>query len=149
MDPQQRILLQTAYRALEDAGYVPDVTPSFSRSTFGCWIGNSTLDYVDNLRSDIDVYYSTGKFSPFPDQEEYLLICYIGFAGTLRAFLSARISYIFGWSGPSITLDTACSSSTVALHQAVRSILVGDCRAALVGAANTITSPDVSHIPLC
>lgn len=61
MDPQQRVLLQTAYRALEDAGYVPDTTPSFARDTFGCWIGNATLDYVDNLRSDIDVYYSTGK----------------------------------------------------------------------------------------
>ncbi|OAA52231.1 Beta-ketoacyl synthase [Beauveria brongniartii RCEF 3172] len=122
MDPQQRILLQTAYRALEDAGYVPDTTTSFARDTFGCWIGNATLDYVDNLRSDIDVYYSTG---------------------TLRAFLSARISYVFGWSGPSITLDTACSSSIVALHQAARSILAGDCRSALVGAANTITSPDM------
>lgn len=64
MDPQQRILLQTSYRALEDAGYVPDLTPSFSRDTFGCWIGNATLDYVDNLRSDIDVYYSTGKCHP-------------------------------------------------------------------------------------
>ncbi|KAM3511578.1 hypothetical protein MY11210_004796 [Beauveria gryllotalpidicola] len=122
MDPQQRILLQTAYRALEDAGYVPDTTTSFARDTFGCWIGNATLDYVDNLRNDIDVYYSTG---------------------TLRAFLSARISYVFGWSGPSITLDTACSSSIVALHQAARSILAGDCRSALVGAANTITSPDM------
>ncbi|KAJ3497537.1 hypothetical protein NLG97_g1826 [Lecanicillium saksenae] len=122
MDPQQRVLLQTAYRALEDAGYVPDTTPSFARDTFGCWVGNATLDYVDNLRSDIDVYYSTG---------------------TLRAFLSARISYVFGWSGPSITLDTACSSSIVALHQAARSILAGDCRTALVGAANTITSPDM------
>jgi acyl transferase domain-containing protein len=124
MDPQQRILLQTAYRALEDAGYVPDSTPSFSRETFGCWVGNATLDYVDNLRDDIDVYYSPG---------------------TLRAFLSARISYVFGWSGPSITLDTACSSSIVALHQAARAILAGECRAAVVGAANTITSPDVSH----
>ncbi|KAM3553318.1 hypothetical protein ARSEF4850_006972 [Beauveria asiatica] len=62
---------------------------------------------------------------------------------TLRAFLSARISYVFGWSGPSITLDTACSSSIVALHQAARCILAGDCRSALVGAANTITSPDM------
>ncbi|KAI1082132.1 polyketide synthase [Whalleya microplaca] len=122
MDPQQRILLQTAYRALEDAGYVPDSSPSCTRDTFGCWIGNATLDYVDNLRDDIDVYYSTG---------------------TLRTFLSARISYVFGWSGPSITLDTACSSSTVALHQAARSILAGDCRAALVGAANTMTSPNM------
>lgn len=61
MDPQQRVMLQTAYRALEDAGYVPDSTPSFSRQTFGCFIGNATLDYTDNLRDRIDVYYSPGK----------------------------------------------------------------------------------------
>ena len=62
MDPQHRILLQTAYRSLEDAGYVPDSTPSFARETFGCFIGNATLDYTDNLQNDIDVYYSPGAF---------------------------------------------------------------------------------------
>jgi acyl transferase domain-containing protein len=61
VDPQQRVLLQTAYRALEDAGYVPDSTPSFARDTFGCFIGSATLDYVDNLRAEIDVYYSPGE----------------------------------------------------------------------------------------
>ncbi|KAI1131887.1 putative polyketide synthase [Nemania abortiva] len=122
IDPQQRVLLQTAYRALENAGYVPDSTPSFARGTFGCFVGNATLDYIDNLRSDIDVYYSPG---------------------TLRAFQSGRISYYFGWSGPSMTLDTACSSSMVAMHQAVRALQLGDCRAALVGGVNVITSPDM------
>ncbi|CAK4016278.1 polyketide synthase [Lecanosticta acicola] len=122
MDPQQRIMLQVAYRALEDAGYTPDSTASNNRYTFGCWVGNATLDYTDNLSRDIDVYYSPG---------------------TLRTFLSARISYVFGWSGPSITVDTACSSSVVALHQAARAIAAGDCRAALVGACNAITSPDM------
>ncbi|KAI1407233.1 putative polyketide synthase [Hypoxylon sp. FL1857] len=122
IDPQQRVLLQTSYRALEDAGYVPDSTPSFARDTFGCFVGNATLDYTENLRADIDVYYSPG---------------------TLRAFQSGRISYYFGWSGPSITLDTACSSSMVALHQAVRALQAGDCRAALVGGVNVITSPDM------
>ncbi|KAI1446584.1 putative polyketide synthase [Annulohypoxylon stygium] len=122
IDPQQRVLLQTSYRALEDAGYVPDSTPSFARDTFGCFVGNATLDYTENLRADIDVYYSPG---------------------TLRAFQSGRISYYFGWSGPSITLDTACSSSMVALHQAVRALTAGDCKAALVGGVNVITSPDM------
>ncbi|THC89674.1 hypothetical protein EYZ11_010885 [Aspergillus tanneri] len=122
IDPQQRVLLQTAYRALENAGYVPDSTPSFARDTFGCFIGNATLDYTDNLRPEIDVYYSPG---------------------TLRAFQSGRISYYFGWSGPSMTLDTACSSSMVALHQAVRALAAGDCRAALVGGVNVISSPDM------
>ena len=61
IDPQQRVMLQTAYRALEDAGYLPDSTPSFSRKTFGCFIGNATIDYTDNLRDEIDVYYSPGR----------------------------------------------------------------------------------------
>lgn len=63
VDPQQRVLLQTAYRALENAGYVPESTPSFARDTFGCFIGNATLDYAENLRSEIDVYYSPGEFN--------------------------------------------------------------------------------------
>lgn len=61
MDPQQRMLLQVAYHALEDAGYVPYGTPTFNPETFGCFIGASTHDYAQNLRNDIDIYYSTGQ----------------------------------------------------------------------------------------
>jgi Beta-ketoacyl synthase, N-terminal domain len=61
MDPQQRILLQTAYEALENCGYVPNETPSFQQRTFGCYIGAATHDYLQNLRDDIDVYYNTGE----------------------------------------------------------------------------------------
>jgi acyl transferase domain-containing protein len=62
MDPQQRILLQVAYEALEDSGYVPNATRSFDTETFGCFIGAATHDYVHNLRDEVDVYYSTGIF---------------------------------------------------------------------------------------
>jgi acyl transferase domain-containing protein len=61
MDPQQRVLLHTAYEALENAGYVPDATSSLQREGVGCWVGAATRDYVQNLRDDVDVYYSTGK----------------------------------------------------------------------------------------
>ncbi|EGN93845.1 hypothetical protein SERLA73DRAFT_163261 [Serpula lacrymans var. lacrymans S7.3] len=122
MDPQQRMLLHTAYEALENAGYVPDATPSFQRSTFGCYVGAATQDYVENLRDDIDVYYSTG---------------------TLKAFLSGRISYAMQLSGPSMVVDTACSSSAVAIYQACRALANKDCRAALAGGVNVITSPDM------
>ena len=61
MDPQARILLHTAYEALEDAGCVPNATTSFAPETFGCYIGAATADYVQNLRNNIDVYYSTGE----------------------------------------------------------------------------------------
>jgi acyl transferase domain-containing protein len=61
MDPQQRVLLHTTYEALENAGYVPDATPSFRKEGIGCWVGAATRDYVQNLRNEVDVYYSTGK----------------------------------------------------------------------------------------
>lgn len=63
MDPQQRIILTTTQAALEDAGYVADATPSFRRSSIGCYVGIATSDYVDNLRNNIDVYYSPGQSS--------------------------------------------------------------------------------------
>ncbi|RDX46456.1 ketoacyl-synt-domain-containing protein [Lentinus brumalis] len=122
MDPQQRLLLRTAYHALEDAGYSPNATASFDPDAFATYVGCATYDYVHNLRNDIDVYYSTG---------------------TLKAFLSGKISYAFGFGGPSMVLDTACSASVVGIHQACRALAVGDCKAALAGGVNVITSPDM------
>ncbi|ROT35234.1 phenolpthiocerol synthesis polyketide synthase ppsA [Sodiomyces alkalinus F11] len=81
MDPQQRLLLHAAVEALDDAGYSPGATATFNRDTFGVYVGVATGDYVDNLRDEIDVYYSPG---------------------TLRAFLSGRISYALGFEGPSM-----------------------------------------------
>ncbi|KAK1222730.1 hypothetical protein PQX77_014401 [Marasmius sp. AFHP31] len=122
MDPQQRILLHTAYEALEDSGYVPNATPCFAPETFGCYVGATAHDYVHNLQNDIDVYYSTG---------------------TLNAFLCGRVSYVLQLSGPSLVVDTACSSSSVAIYQACRALSNGDCNAALAGGVNVITSPDL------
>lgn len=61
MDPQQRILLQVAYHALEDAGYVPSATPSFDPDNVAVYVGAATNDYVHNLKNETDVYYSTGR----------------------------------------------------------------------------------------
>jgi acyl transferase domain-containing protein len=146
MDPQQRILLHTAYEALENAGYVPDATPSFQRETFGCYIGAATHDYADNLRNDIDIHYSTGIFFPADLHCFGLIIC----KGTLKAFLSGRVSYFMQFGGPSIVVDTACSSSIVAIYQACRALMNKDCNAALAGGVNVMSSPDVSVLtPLC
>ena len=60
MDPQQRLLLHAAYHALEDAGYVPNSSPTFNPDTFATYVGVATDDYVQNLRNEVDVYYSTG-----------------------------------------------------------------------------------------
>jgi acyl transferase domain-containing protein len=92
MDPQQRLLLHTAYEALENAGYVPNATPSFQQATFSCYIGAATHDYVQNLRDDIDVHYSSGKINLFA-LFQHLAILNM-FAGTLKAFLSGRISLV-------------------------------------------------------
>ena len=122
MDPQQRLLLHGAVEALDDAGYSPDGSDSFQRDSFGVYIGVATGDYVDNLRDQIDVYYSPG---------------------TLRAFLSGRISYAFGFKGPSMVVDTACSSSLVSIYHACNALKSGACTAALAGGVNVISSPDV------
>src|ERR1700735_1023113 len=64
-------------------------------------------------------------------------------SGTLRAFLSGRVSHFMKWGGPSVVVDTACSSSIVAIYQACRALQNNDCNAALAGGVNIICSPDV------
>jgi thioester reductase-like protein len=117
-DPQQRLILQVAYQALESAGY-------FSRSSkdkdIGCYIASCTVDYEHNVNCHTASAYAA--------------------TGLLRSFLAGKLSHYFGWRGPSLCIDTACSGSAVALHHACRAILNGDCSAALVGGANAITSP--------
>lgn len=117
MDPQHRLALQLGYQAVEDAG-CNVVNPE----RFGCYIGVANDDYTRNLQTGIDVYYSPG---------------------TLRTFLSGRLSYYFGWSGPNLTFDTACSSSLVAIHSACRSLREGSCDAILAGGVNLLTSPEM------
>ncbi|KAJ2914721.1 hypothetical protein MD484_g5706, partial [Candolleomyces efflorescens] len=122
MDPQQRLLLHVAYEALEDAGYVPHSSFSSDPDHVGIFVGCCSSDYVHNSRDDIDIHYITG---------------------TLSTFLSGRISYTMGFGGPSLVVDTACSASGFAIHNAVRSLQNGDCRMALAGGVNVITCPDL------
>ena len=99
MDPQQRLALQVAYEALESSGCCS--LPSEKQATdVGCYLGVGSVDYEDNVASE-----NANAFSA---------------TGTLRAFISGRISHYFGWTGPSITFDTACSSSAVAIHTACK-----------------------------
>lgn len=99
MDPQQRLALQVAYEALESSGY-HSLWDSDKPADVGCYIGVGSVEYEQNVASeDANAFSATG---------------------TLRAFISGRISHFFGWSGPSVTFDTACSSSAVAIHTACR-----------------------------
>ena len=123
MDPQQRMLLETAWLALEDAG-VPMEKLSGSRT--GVYVGISHSDYhgIQKFgRPEIDVHTSTG--------------------GAL-SIAANRLSHRFNLRGPSLSVDTACSSSLVALDLACTALRNGECETALVGGANAILTPDVT-----
>lgn len=98
MDPQQRLLLQVAYEAMESAGYSHQ--SQNQDANIGCYVGVGSVDYEANIASENATAYSA--------------------TGTLRAFISGKVSHYFGWKGPSITFDTACSSSAVAIHSACK-----------------------------
>ncbi|KAJ5497536.1 hypothetical protein N7463_009523 [Penicillium fimorum] len=122
MDPQQRLALQVAYEAVQSAGYYGIQSNGTRQETnVGCYLGVGSVDYEANVGSgDANAFSATG---------------------TLRAFISGRISHFFEWSGPSVTLDTACSSSAVAIHTACKALLAGECAMAVAGGVNVITSP--------
>jgi phthiocerol/phenolphthiocerol synthesis type-I polyketide synthase C len=120
IDPQQRILLQLTWEALEDAGIRPS---SIANSEVGVFVGASQTDYGHAFFGDPAV--ADAHFAP----------------GTALAILANRISYVYGLHGPSITVDTACSSSLVALHQAVEALRAGRIDTAIVGGSNLIASP--------
>ena len=123
MDPQQRLMLETAWHALEDAGIAPS---SLHGSDTGVFLGVCNSDYGRMLfaqRERIDPYFSTGNAS---------------------STLAGRLSYFLGLHGPSLAVDTACSSSLVALHLAVQSLRSGDCDQAIVGGVNLVLSPEMN-----
>ncbi|KAL4789762.1 hypothetical protein BDV19DRAFT_394754 [Aspergillus venezuelensis] len=121
MDPQQRLLLQVAYQAMESAGYFGPWASETCQDV-GCYLGLCASDYTDNVAS-----HPPNAFSSI---------------GTLRAFMSGKISHFFGWTGPSITYDTACSSSAVAIQAACRALQTGECSMALAGGVSLYTSPN-------
>ncbi|GKT46886.1 citrinin polyketide synthase [Colletotrichum spaethianum] len=118
MDPQQRILLETAFEAMDSSGYLRHHRRDRG-DPVGCFIGASYTEYLENTAA-----YPPSAFTA---------------TGTIRAFLSGKISYHFGWTGPSEVIDTACSASLVAVHRACRAISAGECPIALAGGVNIIT----------
>ena len=123
LDPQQRILLETSWHALEHAGLRPDTTAG---NDIGVFVGISNVDY--------DRHCSR------------LGACSEPYAGTgiATSIAANRLSYFYDWHGPSVALDTACSSSLVAIHQACNSLQQQECGIALAAGVNLILSPDLS-----
>ncbi len=119
MDPQQRLVLEGAWLALEDAGVPPSTLVG---SSSGVFVGITTSDYGQLTRGvGDDVYLATGA--------------------ALNA-ASGRVSYVLGLQGPCMSIDTACSSSLVAMHAACQSLRVGDCDLALASGVNVLLMPD-------
>ncbi|KAH7110810.1 polyketide synthase [Dendryphion nanum] len=121
MDPQQRILLEVAYEAFENAGRSMD---ELRGSQTGVWCSVSNADYESILARDPDI--SPG----------YRM------TGTGNAIVSNRISYLFDLRGPSMTIDTFCSSTLVGLDAAVKSIRAGIVQQAFVGGSNLCLDPE-------
>ncbi|WP_225845355.1 beta-ketoacyl synthase N-terminal-like domain-containing protein [Streptomyces sp. HPF1205] len=121
LDPQQRLLMMTAWEALEDAGQRPDL---LAGSRTGVFVGNARADYLElALRQGLE-NATAAQLNNF------------------RSLLPARVSHAFDFRGPSVLVDTACSASLVAVHQAVQSLRVRECPVALAAGVNITLRPD-------
>ena len=118
MDPQQRIVLETAVEAMESSGYLRHHRRE-SGDPVGCFIGAGFVEYKENTCTNAPTAFTA--------------------VGTINSFLCGRISYHFGWTGPSEVLSTACSTSLVAVHRACKAIQAGECPMALAGGVNVLT----------
>ncbi|KUM70823.1 polyketide synthase [Streptomyces curacoi] len=115
LDPQHRVLLETAWAALEDAGHAPLNAPPRT----GVYVGGSPTEHALAAGTDPALAASIGAL-----QVRIL---------TDREFLAPWISYRLGLDGPSMTVQTACSTSLTAVHLAVQALLLGECDTALAG----------------
>jgi len=125
IDPQQRLIMEVGWEALENAGEIP---AQLKGSDTGVFIGISGSDYGKLLfkePSRLDLYSGTGNST---------------------SIAANRLSYYLGLRGPSIAVDTACSSSLVAVHLACQSLNNSDCNLALAGGVNLILSPEMTII---
>ncbi|MCO5249214.1 MAG: SDR family NAD(P)-dependent oxidoreductase [Chitinophagales bacterium] len=123
VDPHQRLMLEVSYQAIEDAGLkLEDIWGSRTGVYAGMW--SSDFEHVlTNSKDDIDVYSTTGSG---------------------RYAAAGRLAYFFNLQGPTFTIDTACSTSLVAIHLAAQSLHLNECDMALCSAANLILDPFIS-----
>ncbi len=125
MDPQQRMLLECTYQAMEDAGI--DIE-SLAGENVGVFVGISAHDYGDICMTPTEHVYLDGKT----------------ISGGSVSIAANRISYTFDFRGPSFAVDTACSSSLIAMHNACRSIWNDECPMAVVGGVNSLIKPEIT-----
>jgi mycobactin polyketide synthetase MbtC len=119
MDPQQRVALRVAWRALENTGINPD---DLAGHDVGCYIGASVTGYGPDM-------------AEFSNHSGHLI------TGTALGVISGRIAYTLGLAGPALTIDSSCASALAAFHVAVQSVRAGDCDMALAGGVCVMGSP--------
>ncbi|ELR97352.1 type I polyketide synthase [Gloeocapsa sp. PCC 73106] len=119
MDPQQRLILETSWEALEDGGQIAD---RLAGTKTGVFVGIGAHDYSVLL-----------WHKPFNDT--------YGLTGTANSIAANRVSYWLDLKGPSIAVDTACSSALVAIHLACQSLWMGESTMALAGGVNILLNP--------
>ncbi len=122
-DPHQRLVLRTMYRALEDAGYTGDRLAGSRTGVYVGYAGNPGWSYME--------YFS--RIDPALGQ--------LGITGNIVTMLANRLSYLFDLRGPSMVIDSACSASLLALHQARAGLLLGDCEMAVVAGTRIVLAP--------
>jgi acyl transferase domain-containing protein/acyl carrier protein len=123
LDPQQRLVLEVAWEALEQAAIDPN---TLSGQAVGVYVGGFTTDHLLNQFS-APARSALGRFSA---------------AGSTLTMLANRLSYALDLRGPSFTVDTACASSLTALAAAVRDLQAGACRMALAGGVSFMLRPE-------
>ncbi|MFE3441850.1 polyketide synthase Pks13 [Nocardia sp. NPDC059180] len=128
VDPQQRLMMELTWEALEHAR-IP--ASDLKGAPVGLFIGSST--------SDFQMIAALGLSDPDPNlpasAEAYAIM------GSSNGIIANRVSYFYDFRGPSVTVDTACSSTLVAMHQAVRALRDGDADLALAGGVNMLLMP--------
>ncbi|MBT9250225.1 non-ribosomal peptide synthetase/type I polyketide synthase [Bacillus halotolerans] len=122
MDPNQRLFLQSAWHAIEDAGYAGD---SMNGSRVGVYAGYSKVGYD----------YERLLSANYPEELHQYIV------GNLPSVLASRIAYFLNLKGPAVTVDTACSSSLAAVHMACKSLISDECEMALAGGIRTSLLP--------
>ncbi len=121
IEPQQRLMLETVWEALERAGYAPS---TLRGSRTGVFAGVGANEYAQLLSSE-----SVDKIEPY------------FITGNALNAISGRVAFALGLEGPAVAVDTACSSALVAVHQACQALHSGDCDLALAGGVNVLLSP--------
>ncbi|MDB9374691.1 type I polyketide synthase [Nodularia sphaerocarpa] len=115
IDPQQRLFLECAWSALEDAGYNSENYPG----AIGVYAGAGMNSYLFNLVSNPEIQNQVSRYQLFLSND--------------KDFLTTRVSYKLNLRGPSLDIQTACSTSLVAVHVACQNLLSGECDIALAG----------------